>query len=299
MNSRRVRIEKVEEVRYIGDRGNLQALSEARTELDSKNSGTNIGLVVGILAGMLVLVIALFLAKGKHRRKQQRQEAFVEEDDGNLPNSVASATIAKSDQAVANDEINMADSEDTIETPPDSNSEEVSDEKQTIDPVNVKTTTVLTSTFEPPAEEPHKSKQAVENQAVVKAHSIPPRPPLSVVPVDESLTKKEKKQEKSKTLATRRKRKKKKKPKQRVLKRVSSKNSINEMETIREDEEDGEEEEGSEEFEYEGSEYSTDDEDEVVVDEPTTQNNDSPGQPKPPSPIQEEPKIKRLPPPWI
>ena len=38
--------------------------------------------------------------------------------------------------------------------------------------------------------------------------------------------------------------------------RVSSKNSFNEMETIRKDEEDDQEEEGSKEFEYEGSKYS-------------------------------------------
>jgi hypothetical protein len=156
-------------------------------------------------------------------------------------------------------------------------------------------------------EQPPKEQAVQQEESTPNSRSVPPLPPLSVVPVDEAAKATERKKvEKSKTLATRRKRKKKKKQKPRVLKRVSSKNSINEMETIREDEED------DDEFEFEGSEYSTDDEDDVIVaqhistviDTDTAADgegtpNVSPGSVAPPSPIQEEPKIKRLPPPWI
>ena len=135
---------------------------------------------------------------------------------------------------------------------------------------------------------------------------VPHIPPVFVVPVGATAWP-PKEPIKSKTLQTRRKRKKKKKKP--VLKRVSSKQSINEMETINEMDEGMVDlmEEGSEFDGSEYSEYSTDDEDDglLVVNtadrngEDTTSPKVSPGPVMPPSPIREEPKIRRLPPPWI
>lgn len=126
-------------------------------------------------------------------------------------------------------------------------------------------------------------------------------PPIFVVPVDTATAKEP---IKSKTLQTRRKRRKKKKKKQPTLKRVSS---IQSMETITELDEGGVNEEGSEFDGSEYSEYSTDDEDDRLLMVHTPDGNEedgnspkvSPGPVIPPSPIREEPKIRRLPPPWI
>jgi len=155
---------------------------------------------------------------------------------------------------------------------------------------------------------------ALANRAYL---GVPPRPPVAVVPLDEqqkmnrvvaeeaSVTASSSASAKaSKTLQPRRKRRKKKK---RVLKRVNSRNSVDEMETIEEHDENeisrnnNCDDTGSEfgsEYGSEFSEYSTEDEQDLtntgvgdaIADQPESNM---------PSPIKEEPKIRPLPPPWI
>jgi hypothetical protein len=302
MNSERVRIEKVSEVRFIGDRDDLAAAAQTRVGMDTKNSSTNLALVVGVLVGVVVLIFAFLLARGKRRRRQRN--AVVEEE---LPTTNNHVAAVKGNQP--NSPLDRAPSGETVE----SLQERADSAEDLSEGTGSEQDAADNNCIEPSQRnfDDATSTEKAATQVSEQANTVPPLPPISVVPVDEN--QKAREPVKSKTLQARRKRKKKKKQKQRVLKRVSSRNSIDEMETIREDTED---DNNSEEYEFEGSEYSTDDEDEQllavtvapVVEGSTTSGAAAPS-PKvspgpamavtPPSPIREEPKIRRLPPPWI
>ena len=340
MNSNRVRIEDVEDCRFVGDRDAWEA-ANFREGINSKNTGTNLAVVVSVVVGVMVVGLALLVARGRRRRQQLVLDA---EDD--LPTTIPTVVFQKP-LSQSRSSIQSSSSGDTEESLPDRNdnmeeratttTDEGDEEKgqpffdvdetpvaedevprDSVDANSPKHTilpevepqvgpTQEKLTEETPSQTVPASMEEVpedkENQTVVAG--VPPRPPIFVVPLDEKKAKKEAATKASKTLQPRRKRKKKKKKKQRVLKRVSSRNSIDEMETIQE--QDGEGSDGGDDTGSEfGSEYSTDDEDldpSVLMN--INGNGDGglessvPSARPVPSPIREEPKIRRLPPPWI
>ena len=309
MNSKRVRIEEVKEARYVGDRDSLWPNANMIETLDSKNNSTNLALVFGVLAGVFMLCFALLMARGR----KQRQDAGLDSDTP-LPGPIPAVIFRPKEQL--NGGIQPTSSGDTEESVPDKNDMPYEDDRKTdLQPVSI---TSIVSRNAPLSIAQQKQSTDCANQASgttseaatvdKKKVDSPHLPPVYVVPVDSAIHAPKEPTKSSKTLQTRRKRKKKKKKK--VLKRVSSKQSINEMETINEMDEGGvdDDDEGSEFDGSEYSEYSTDDEDDglLMVHTPTdtwSQNaaspKISPGPMIPPSPIREEPRIRRLPPPWI
>lgn len=316
MNSRRVRIEEVKECRYIGDRSGLRANASTRMTLDSKNNSTNLALVFGVLVGVVMLFFAILLARGR----RSSEEAVVlddgEIDDNEQMPSPLPPIIPlqqREETKAAQRPSNSGDSNDSMIHPIDfvlGN-----DEDKGLQPVSI--ATIASGNMDGPVPINHypifrglderSSNSNPEGSGGNENIDPPHLPTLCVVPLDTILTKEP---IESKTLKRRRKRKKRKK-KQRVLKRVSSKQNINEMETISELDEGGanidHEGSGCDGSEYSASEYSTDDEDDsiFVMNTPTSASDDgtspkvSLGPVIPPSPIREEPKIRKLPPPWI
>ena len=67
MNSNRVRIEDVEDCRFVGDRDAWQA-ANFREGMNSKNTGTNLAVVVSVVVGVMVVGLALLVARGRRRR---------------------------------------------------------------------------------------------------------------------------------------------------------------------------------------------------------------------------------------
>jgi hypothetical protein len=300
MNSKRVRIENVEECVYVGDRDSFMANPNVREGVEAKNSSMNLALVFGVLAGVFVLGFALLMARGRRTRQQH-----VMDNDGALPHSIPTVILSKRNPTAARgDGISSSSSSETQESAPDSNITPVPSDSDgfRIREVSFPTGLQLTASSTAQSDDDqHLSDGESEINDTPVADDLqdkenlgaPHLPPLCVVPIDTAASKL------SKTLQPKRRRRKKKK--RRMLKKVSSRSSIDEMETIREDDESIDSEFGSE---FDGSEYSTDDEEDTL-----SPQGDSPGsgmEPAgetdaviPPSPIREEPKIRRLPPPWI
>jgi hypothetical protein len=307
MNSERVRIETVTDCLYIGERS-VSATPEFNLieTLDTKHSNTNLALVTVfsiIVFGIFMLSFALFMARSRRRR-----EEMMLDDDAPLESVIPAVIFEKTSQDQPAPNMQPSISGDTEESVPDRiDTQEGDMARQAISVVTLATGRSASPVGEL-EEQPSERKEDVSSAGAetpdAENPDVPHVPPLFVVPVDELPPKEP---VKSKTLQTRRKRKKKKKKKP-VLVRISSKQSINEMETINETDEavvDGEEE-GSEFDGSEYSEYSTDDDDDMLLTVNTPVSNDestspriSPGAVVPPSPIREEPKIRRLPPPWI
>lgn len=371
MNSNRVRIEDVEDCRFVGDRDALEA-SRIRVEIDSGNSSTNMAVVLSVVVGVIAVGLALLVVRGRRRQ----QQLVLDGEDDDLPTTIATVAYQKpvrpssgNSNSESHSSLQSASSGDTEESLPDridnledpntpirvqggaadkETGAQLVDEEQTSRDENIMmdvssdNTDSLTEKIaqdekqeelpllvaQPPKEAklvqdetstetvpiraspPEEQLEDKENQKVAST-GVPPRPPIFVIPLGGG-EKKDKEpatitKAASKTLQPRRRRKKKKKKKVRVLKRVSSRNSIDEMETIQEqggDVSDGDDT-GSEFGSEYGSEYSTDDEQDldpsVLMNMHT--NGDGGGVENTdrfvPSPIKEEPKIRRLPPPWI
>lgn len=325
MNSGRVRIENVSMVRFIGDRNDINSYkpTRAREGLDptnNSNNAINIALMIGILVAVVaILAIPILLLKGRRRRqtasestpalpqsitldpeKQQHHESVVQHvQSGDTEESIPEkASFDNSHQEEDDHETSHSNTESGTESAQKPNCKDQSTDEApptTIDTSN-KTKEVKSTEKESTATTTTKNESNSSNAASAR----PPIPPISVIPVDES--KKSKETNKSKTLQKRRKRKKKKKKKP-VLKRISSRNSIDEMETITEEAEqetDGLKNDDDDEEEF--SEYSTDDEDDdqwVNLTDASAAPGSSDAGTTPPSPIHEEPKIRPIPPPWV
>ncbi|CAB9518747.1 expressed unknown protein [Seminavis robusta] len=300
LNSKRVQIEQVKECHFVGDRSSLlQPLANVREELHSRSSTMNLALVFGAIAAAIVLSLAILMARG--RKSRRRQHTL--DDDAALPN-LPSVLFQKPMQGQAIDIVRHSCSSDTQESLPPAESNIIACETLDDDlplgnrEIVIPSIPLPASTEDGPLfidDQPMEVKAPAEETPDTTTSEdkenmgVPPLPALKVVPVDDQKPKDP--MAKSKTLQPKRKRRKKKKKKQRVLKRTSSRNSIDEMETIREDDE-SVDDEGSE---FDGSEYSTDDEE-----SPFSSNlDDEQDVVVPPSPILEEKRIRRLPPPWI
>jgi hypothetical protein len=295
LDSKRVRIDNVEESMYVGDRDSLLKSPNAREEVQSNNNSMNLALVFGVLAGVFVLAFALLMARGRRRRQQH-----VMDNDGELPHSIPTVIISKlGPSQVLRDNISSSSSSETQESVPDNNITSVPPDSDGFRIREVAFPTGVELAASRSAEsaddqqlsdgESEMSDAAIANDVQEKENlGVSHLPPLFVVPVETAASKL------SKTLQPKRRRRKKKK--RRVLKKVSSRSSIDEMETIREDDE-------SIDSEFDGSEYSTDDDEDTM----SPQGDSSGAVMEPaeaeavitPSPIREEPKIRRLPPPWI
>lgn len=326
LNSTRVRIEDVNEARFVGDRDDLATLAEFREGIDSKNSSTNLALVVGVLAGVVVLGLVLVLARGRRRAAQQQQ--LVLDDDEHiipLPTAVPAVIFQNSPPINYQQRISNVieplgsggtkeslpgrlEIEEPLERAVDVPMPQQSESRTSFPPVHVHASVIASSQILS-----QRNGDTANTTSREIRHLSPPEnkenmflPPVSAIPIDEK-DKQERDPIKSKTLQTRRKRrKKKKKQKQRVLKRVSSRTSIDEMETIQEHGGDVGEELDDEDSEFDGSEYSTDDEDEFFFmgnSLQTTLGNGTPEasdrSPKVLPGLREEPRIRPLPPPWI
>lgn len=317
MNSRRVRIEEVKECRYIGDRSRFRANASTRMILDSKNNSANLALVFGVLAGVITLFFAILFARG--RRSSEGAVVLGEGDlDDNeqipipFPPIIA---VEQREETKATQQPSNCGTFNGIISHPVEFVPGIEEEKG-LQPVSVATIASANMNGTMPTDSYRILRAQDERSTNSDPSGVggnenldqPHLPSLRVVPLDTTITTEPLE---SKTLKRRRKRKKRKK-KQRVLKRVSSKQNIHEMETINEMDEGGAgiNHEGSEfdGSEYSASECSTEDEDDSIfvmntlTDSVSDDGNSpkvSPGPAIPPSPIREEPKIRKLPPPWI
>ena len=300
MNSNRVRIDNVEGCVYVGDRYSFMTNANAREEVQSKNKSTNLALVFGVLVGVFVLGFAVLMTRGRRTRQQHALD-----DDDALLHSIPTVIVSKPDPMQTNrngvlssssSETQESASENIIAScpsepdgfrirevsfPTGNQLAAVTVAQSPDDQLLFTGDTEITETTTP---NEFRDKENLEAQ-----HS----PTMLVAPVDTAAGKL------SKTLQPKRRRRKKKK--RRVLKKVSSRSSIDEMETIKEDDESIDSEFGSD---FDGSEYSSDDEEDTIS--PKGDCSSVGTEPSaeidaviPPSPIREEPRIRRLPPPWI
>jgi hypothetical protein len=117
MDSKRVRIENVEECVYVGDRDSFMANPNVREGVQANSNSMNLALVFGVLAGVFFLGFVLLMARG--RRTTQRH---VMDDDGALPHSIPTVIVSKLSPTLAcRDGISSSSSSETQESAPDNN----------------------------------------------------------------------------------------------------------------------------------------------------------------------------------
>jgi hypothetical protein len=278
MDSQRVLVHQIKEILFLGDRATY-----GLPESDPISSHSYTGLTVGLSlsAGLLALALYAVISRRWRRRREDSRDVCNITKDGimEIPNGDTGST--HSSEGKDNSSLNSQDAE-----VPSTDGEAYVTEQQAMD-------LIMDDISDCPSDSPALHPQDL----AVNAKMVDMLPPLA----PGQLTK-----PRSKTMKKRRRKKKKVK---RKLTRTNSRESINEMATITEANEEVLSSDDDDTSEY----YSTDDDDSVD----RTSRDPSPARSRtgswssaasggsggvPPSPIKEEPApptIPRLPPPWV
>jgi hypothetical protein len=279
MDSQRVLVRQIHEILFLGDRATYR-----EQDMEPIASGSNMGLAVGLSVSVGLLTMALYavITRRYRRRREESHDVGNTSKDGimDIPICISGSTHSSDDKDDSS--LNSQDAE-----APSTNYDESVAEQQTMD-------LIMDDISDCPSDSPalHPQDLALNTKMV---DMLPPLAPnQSTKPRSQTMKKR---------------RRKKKKVKRKLI-RTNSRESINEMATITE----ANEEVLSSDDDDTGSEYySTDDEDSVG----RTSRDPSPARSRtgslssvasggsggvPPSPIKEEPatpNIPRLPPPWV